>query len=282
MTDITTDTADNFGLPGQTPGSGRAFGLAGLAKKSKSAAPAVTPAAALTLADIPDPDAPTADDAEFTKAERQDFEACERAARSHHASFWHTGKALDAVARRRLYREDYSTFDELLEAWDITLADSSRMRRGWRLADRLLPEVPKLSRSHVEALLPVVEAYDVDAAVTLHRMLREALPRVTASAIKQIVRELPGPDGAGAPADVIRAQAEKALAEPDDDTDGSTDANDPLRRAVSERARQLANDLKRSRIPRQELNRALTEAFADPDDPQVYRALLRWMKARSR
>lgn len=29
-----------------------------------------------------------------------------------------------------------------------------------------------------------------------------------------------------------------------------------------------------SRVPRRELNQALAEAFADPDDPQVYRALL--------
>ncbi|MEU3297416.1 hypothetical protein ABZ722_34425 [Streptomyces longwoodensis] len=49
-----------------------------------------------------------------------------------------------------------------------------------------------------------------------------------------------------------------------------------------QRARQLVNDLRRSRIPRREPNRALAEAFADPDDPTVYKALVRWMRARNR
>ncbi|RXS69401.1 hypothetical protein EST92_25670 [Streptomyces sp. TM32] len=55
-----------------------------------------------------------------------------------------------------------------------------------------------------------------------------------------------------------------------------------LRQAVGQRALQLANDLKRGRIPRRELNRALAEAFADPDDTRVYQALVRWMKDRDR
>ncbi|MGW1863744.1 hypothetical protein [Streptomyces collinus] len=56
----------------------------------------------------------------------------------------------------------------------------------------------------------------------------------------------------------------------------------PARLAVDQRARQLARDFKRASITRRELNQTLAEAFADPDDPRVYRALLRWMKARKR
>ncbi|MFJ4633908.1 hypothetical protein [Streptomyces sp. NPDC088847] len=285
----TETTADRFGLPTGQPGVGRSQGLAGLARKpAKTADPADAP---LTLDLIPDPDAPAGDGADLTPAERHDLQLCERAARTHHAAFWLTGKALDAVAKRHLYRADYATFDDLLADWGVTLADSSRMRRGWRLAARLLEDVPKLTVSHVEALLPVIKLYDVEAAATLYSLLRETHPKVTAREITTFVRDLPGPDDASTPAAAIREQAEKKLtdpapaigAEPTVPTAAPAPSVDvQLRKAVDQRARQLADDLKRSRIPRQELAAALTEAFADPDDPQVYRALLRWMKAHSR
>ncbi|MGW1272053.1 hypothetical protein [Streptomyces sp. NPDC002491] len=276
--EATETTADRFGLTN----SRRASGLAGLARKSVP-----HPAAdALSLDALPDPDASASDTPELSDAERADYALCERAARTHHASFWLTGKALDAVAQRHLYRATYATFDELLEDWGITLADSSRMRRGWRLAARLLPDVPKLTVAHVEALLPVVQRYDMEAAVTLYAMLREAVPRVTGRVINDIVRELPGSDDDESPVAAIRAQAERLLTDPADvgtkDPAPEDISNDDLRRAVDQRARQLANDLKRSRIPRPELARTLTAAFADPDDPQVYRALLRWMRAHNR
>jgi hypothetical protein len=278
MTDTDTETtAERFGLTGPP----RTSGLAGLARR----APAPPAAGTLTLDAIPDPDAPAGDTADFSDAERRDLELCERAARTHHTGFWLTGKALDAVANRHLYRADYETFEDLLDDWGITLADSSRMRRGWRLAARLLRDVPKLTVSHVEALLPVVKLYDLEAAATLHALLRETLPKVTARDITAVVRELPGPDGATAPAAAIRGQAEKVLADPSAPAAAEPPAasgNVRLTQAVDRRARQLADDLKRSRIPRRELTEALAEAFADPDDPQVYRALLRWMKAHGR
>ncbi|MEU6890080.1 hypothetical protein ABZ918_33855 [Streptomyces viridosporus] len=262
-TDTNETTADRFGLTGTK----RSLGLAGLARKT-TAAPADT---ALTLDTIPDPDAAAAgaDPDRLTDDEARDLELCERAARSHHTSYWLTGKALDTIAKRRLYRAKYPTFEALLADWDITQADSSRMRRGWPLAARLL-----------------VECYDIDAAVTLHALLRDSLPKVTARDIQQIVASLPGPHGSSAPAAQIRDQVEEVLTYPDDDpleeAPRKTTADDLLRQAVDKRARQLANDLKCGRIPRQELTRTLTEAFADPNDPTVYKALLRWMKAHGR
>lgn len=270
-------TADRFGLTNAK----RSLGLAGLARKT-------TPAAgtAFTLDAVPSPDiAVKADSGSLDDDERRDWDLCQQAARTHHESFWLAGKALDAIAHRHLYRAEYDTFEAVLEDWDISLADSSRMRRGWRLAERLLKDIPKLSRSHVEALLPVVERYDVEAAVTLYGLLRESLPKVTARAITDIVRSLPGPDGASAPAAEIREQAEQVLTQPDDDSGDTVKepaADAELRKAVDQRARQLANDLKRSRIPRRELTNTLAEAFADPDDPTVYKALVRWMKAHNR
>jgi len=277
----TTDsetTADRFGLNDRPR---RSLGLAGLARKSTAA---VDPTA-LTLDSLPDPSIAASIDQPLTDADRKDLAVCESVIRSHHASYWMTGKALDAVANRHLYRAEYPTYEALLEDWDVTLADSSRMRRGWRLAARLLPEVPKLTRSHVEALLPVVEQYGVEAAATLHGLLREALPKVTAKAITEVVRELPGPQNGGDPTEQIREQAEKALTEPDQDQDSDgpeEPADAALRQAVSQRARQLADELKRGRIPRRELNRTLAEAFADPDDTRVYQALVRWAKDRDR
>lgn len=276
-------TAERFGLP--APGAERSSGLAGLARGSRGGNPPAN-TKDITLSLIPDPDLPAADTDSLSEAERKDLELCERAARTHHTAFWLTGKALDAVANRRLYRADYETYEDLLADWDITLADSSRMRRGWRLAARLLEDVPKLTVSHVEALLPVVKVYDVEAAATLHALLRETLPKVTAKDITAIVRELPGPDDTSAPAAVIREQAEQVLTKPDDgdsdDTASGSSSDVELRKAVDQRARQLADDLKQSRIPRQQLLRTLTEAFADPDDPTVYKALLRWMRTRNR
>ncbi|MFD3701185.1 hypothetical protein ACFWUZ_34560 [Streptomyces sp. NPDC058646] len=274
----TTDsetTAERFGL-NERPR--RSQGLAGLARKTTAA---VDPAA-LTLETLPDPSIAASSDQPLTDAERKDLAVCESVIRSHHASYWMTGKALDAVANRHLYRAEYPTFEALLEDWDVTLADSSRMRRGWPLAARLLPDVPKLTRSHVEALLPIVEQYGVEAAATLHGLLREALPKVTAKAITEVVRELPGPQNDGDPTEQIREQAEKALTEPDQDQSDDEPADAALRQAVSRRARQLADDLKRGRIPRRELNRTLAEAFADPNDTRVYQALVRWAKDRDR
>ncbi|WP_331720712.1 hypothetical protein [Streptomyces sp. NBC_01174] len=276
--ETTTDetTADRFGLSDRPR---RASGLAGLARKKKgSEAPAPE-----GLDAIPDPAIAYRDS--LTDVDLVDLDLCEKAVRSHHATFWETGKALDAVALRHLYRARYATFDALLEDWDVTLADSSRMRRGWPLAARLLPDVPKLSRSHVEALLPVVKRYGVDAAVTLHAMLREALPKVTAKDITAVVRELPGLSEAADPTDAIRHQAEKILTEPEQDGEGQGagggDADDTaLRQAVRQRARQMADELKRGRMSHQELTRTLTAAFADTDDPRVYQALIRWIKGR--
>ncbi|WP_326701896.1 hypothetical protein OG909_32860 (plasmid) [Streptomyces sp. NBC_01754] len=270
----TETTADRFGLSGRPR---RSSGLAGLARKKTT--PAQSEASAPEGLDaIPDPAIAYRDS--LTDTDLADLDLCEKAVRSHHATFWETGKALDAVALRHLYRARYATFDALLEDWDVTLADSSRMRRGWPLAARLLPDVPKLSRSHVEALLPAVKGYGVDAAVTLHALLREALPKVTAKNITDVVRELPGLSNADDPADAIRHQAEKILTEPDED-DGRADADDTvLRQAIRQRARQMADELKRGRMSHQELTRTLTAAFADTTDPRVYQALIRWIKAR--
>ncbi|KAB2587715.1 hypothetical protein [Streptomyces arboris] len=277
--ETTTDetTADRFGLSDRPR---RSSGLAGLARK-RGAAPAESTAPAPQGLDaIPDPAIAYGDD--LTDTDLADLDLCEKAVRSHHATFWETGKALDAVALRHLYRARYATFDALLEDWDVTLADSSRMRRGWPLAARLLPDVPKLSRSHVEALLPVVKGYSVDAAVTLHAMLREALPKVTAKDITAVVRELPGLSEDDDPAGAIRHQAEKILTEPDerDEDQGGEPDDTALRQAVRQRARQMADELKRGRMSQQELTRTLAAAFADTDDPRVYQALKRWIKDR--
>ncbi|MGA5220917.1 hypothetical protein ACPCAE_33275 [Streptomyces cinereoruber] len=280
----TTDetTADRFGLTADRPR--RSSGLAGLARKGKGAAAkeAGADGSALTLESIPDPTVHADPGQPLTDDDLKDFTVCESAVRSHHASYWLTGKALDAIARRHLYRAQYATFDALLEDWDVSLADSSRMRRGWPLAARLLPDVPKLTRSHVEALLPIVERYGVEAAATLHRLLRENLPKVTAKAITEVVRELPGPQNGADPVGQLQEQAEKVLTDPDQETNDEEPADDAaLRQAVTRRARQLADDLKRGRIPARELNRTLAEAFADPDDTRVYAALLRWMRDHS-
>lgn len=278
-----TETAENFGL-GERPR--RAAGLAGIVRNRRGAEPERAAAPEPEGLDaIPDPTTAYSDT--LTDADLADLDRCEKAVRSHHATYWETGKALDAVAQRHLYRAHYETFDALLEDWDITLADSSRMRRGWPLAALLLPDVPKLSRSHVEALLPAVKAYGAEAAATLHGLLREALPRVTAQAITEVVRELPGLDGAENdaedPAKVIRLQAEKILTDPDGDPNAEksdTTSDTTLRQAARRRALQMADELKRNRMTHSELTRTLTEAFTDTEDPRVYKALIRWMKDR--
>ncbi|MFY1675469.1 hypothetical protein [Streptomyces sp. WMMC905] len=277
-TDPAETTAERFGLKPR-----RSLGLAGLARKT----PAGRDRAQLTLEELPDPSIPAGSGTELTEDERKDFEICEGVVRTaHHESFWLTGKALDAVAARRLYRAEFATFEGLLEAWDVSLADSSRMRRGWRLAARLLPDVPKLTRSHVEALLPVIDRYGLDAAVTLYGVLRETSPKVTAKIISEVVGALPGPESSGDPSEQIREQAGEALTRPGPHAveSGPSRSGGPdeavLRQAVDRRARQLADELSRGRFQRGEVNRALAEAFADPEDTRVYRALRRWMKDR--
>ncbi|MFD5065643.1 hypothetical protein [Streptomyces sp. NPDC058394] len=67
-----------------------------------------------------------------------------------------------------------------------------------------------------------------------------------------------------------------------ENTIAPADGNAELRQAMQQRARQLADDLKRKSIPPQELTRALAEAFTDTEDPRVYKALTQWMKAREK
>ncbi|MGK5499929.1 hypothetical protein [Streptomyces sp. URMC 125] len=285
MTETET-TADRFGLSAPPR---RSRGLANLARKK----PAAQETAPFTLDTIPDSSAETGPDpAALTEAERADLTTCQAVLQQHHASFWLTGKALETINKRRLYRADHPTFEAFLDTWDITPADAYRMMNGWPLAHRLLHDVPKLTRSHVEALLPVVDRYGVEAAATLHALLRDSLPRVTAAAITQVVRELPGPGEGDDPAQQIHRQVQRVLtASEDDSNEGEGDkstgrtvtpADTQLRQAVKQRALQLADDLKRSRFSTGELNRALAEAFADPEDDRVYRAVRRWMKDREK
>ncbi|WP_031511477.1 hypothetical protein [Streptomyces megasporus] len=285
MTEIET-TADRFGLSGPPR---RSRGLANLARKKPAAQE--QEAAPFTLETIPGSSAETGPDpTTLTEAERADLTTCQAVLQQHHASFWLTGKALETISKRRLYRADHPTFEAFLEDWDITPADAYRMMNGWPLANRLLRDVPKLTRSHVEALLPVVNRYGVEAAATLHALLRDSLPKVTAAAIAQVVRELPGPDGEDDPAQQIHRQAQRVLTasadDPAEEEEGGKGTAAPvdahLRQAVKRRALQLAEDLKRSRLSTRELNRALAEAFADPEDDRVYRAVRRWMKDREK
>jgi hypothetical protein len=274
---MTETTADRFGLAEQ-PRPRRASGLAGLARQQSA------PPAALTLDSIPNAAAAIGPETELTDAERADLTLCETAARTSHTSYWLTGKALDTVNKRRLYRADYATFEDLLAAWDIPSSNAYRMMTGWPLAARLLQDVPKLAHAHVDALLPVVKAYGIEAAATLHALLRDSLDRVTADNIKSVVKELPLADTSGDPERLIRRHVEESLTEGGDDQEDQEDQGDSvrLREALQQRTRQLADDLKRRSIPQQQITRAFTEAFIDPDDTRVYKAFMQWMKARDK
>ncbi|MGK5450509.1 hypothetical protein [Streptomyces radiopugnans] len=133
MTETET-TADRFGLSAPPR---RSRGLANLARKK----PTAQETAPFTLDTIPDSNTETGPDpATLTEAERADLTTCQAVLQQHHASFWLTGKALETINKRRLYRADHPTFEAFLDTWDITPTDAYRMMNGWPLAHRLLHE----------------------------------------------------------------------------------------------------------------------------------------------
>ncbi|MGW5307811.1 hypothetical protein ACWERF_28270 [Streptomyces griseoluteus] len=93
-------------------------------------------------------------------------------------------------------------------------------------------DVPKITVSHLEALLPVMKRYGVESPAILYALLRESRPKVTAADIRALVRELPGLDDAVTRVEAIREQAEARLTAPNDDP-GRPAKGTTIRRAMT-------------------------------------------------
>lgn len=270
MSDHDTTTADRFGTY-------RSAGLGNLASRKKDNTPpaSVRP---LTLDLIPDPATPPTD-GDLTPTDQQDLKTCAAVLSAHHAEYWITGKALDAIRKRRLYRADHDTFEDYLAHWEIKSSDAYRMMAGWKLAAALLLTHPRLVRAHVEALHPVVERWTVAAAVKLYGRLQTEYDHVTAQTISKVVKELLAIAGEEQEAEaliLVHAQAaieatQKSREKPRRDPDAVT---------MRTRAKALGKELGKEKLTAPEASQALAEAFVDADDDRVYVALRQWLKRR--
>lgn len=163
--------------------------------------------AAAQPSELPDPrlvenaEGPLGDD------ERALLTACENAIDGFRRAFISAGKALQNVRDRRLYRDDFPTFDEYCrDRWSMTRIQADRFIREWPIAQRLIPIGFKPPESQVREIVPVHDRHGMDAAVSVYRVVAETEGvTVTAQVLHNVVSLLPEEWDDAAAEKVIRA-----------------------------------------------------------------------------
>ncbi|MGW8387066.1 hypothetical protein ACWGMW_07960 [Streptomyces albidoflavus] len=239
---------------------------------------------------IPDPVEPEGDGA-LTASEELRFRECDQGVDLGNKAWFIQGKALDTMAVGRLFRATRHKLEpercyETIEEWaylekGISVSKCSQLRAAWPVGEVLAARKFDANPGQVREIVPVKNAYGLNAAVALYVLASEqaGAHKVTAALLRELVRLLPGnlelneDDDVDVLAKTIRGQ----LVTPEQAQ--STPRVPPaVTRAVDRRAVDLANALDRGRIPRNEVQLHLLQAFSDPDDTTVYNAVLERMK----
>ncbi|MDX2922272.1 hypothetical protein [Streptomyces sp. NE06-03C] len=250
----------------------------------------------LTCKDLPEPvETPTAT-GDLTDEEEQILALCMRGIKQFEDAWWVMGKAMANISSRRLYRKTHATFAEFArevfqKSRPIAYEEMTSYAIGELLsarADKAFEEdsngvsaradIPAIGKKAAGALNPITKDYGPEASIAVHETIKDATGTVTVKTITGIVQQLPRKKEEALTQEELTARARKAAEASVQQNDETDDA--ALRQAVNRRALQLADDLKRSRITRQELHGMFEVAFVDADDPRVYQALVRWMKNR--
>jgi hypothetical protein len=254
----------------------------------------------MTLADLPEPVETPHAAGDLSDEEEQILALCMRGVRQFEEAWWVMGKAMANISSRRLYRKTHASFEDFardtfnksrplayeeMTSYKIGELLSARADRSFDSDSNALSaraDTPSIGKKAAGALNPITKDYGPEVSIAVHETIKgTAGNAVTVKALTGIVQQLPRRKEKALTQEELTALA-RELATVDSGTDQTEDGDTALRNSVALRSRELADELKRGRMPRPELTRTLLEAFADEEDPRVYRALVRWIRDRDR
>ncbi|MET8717436.1 hypothetical protein ABZV52_30170 [Streptomyces sp. NPDC004735] len=239
---------------------------------------------------IPDPVEP-AGEGELTPEELKRLELCTEGIALQELAWFMAGKSLDTMATGRLFRRtphklEPERFYETIEEWaetekGISVSKCNQWRAGWEIGEVLMARSYDTKPGQVRELVPVKNAYGLNAAVAVYVLVADSVgaDKVTAARLRETVKLMPGdlkleddedPD--------ILAKTIKGVLLGELPPSGIPSIPPAVKRAVDRRALELADVLDRGRIPRSEVQLHLLQAFADPEDTTVFNAVLDRLK----
>jgi hypothetical protein len=235
---------------------------------------------------IPDPVEPAGEGA-LTDEEKQRYADCIEGVDLGNQAWFIQGKALDTIAVGRLFRdtphklEPHRTY-ETIEEWaplekGVSVGQCSKLRAAWEIGEVLAARGFDANPGQVREIVPVRNAFNLNAAIALYVLVADSWgqDKVTAERLRNTVKMLPGDLTLDEDEDVdALAKTIKGVLVEELQPAVSRAIPAAVTQAVDRRAVDLANAFNRSRIPRSEVQLRLMEAFADPDDPTVYDAVL--------
>ncbi|MFF9901339.1 hypothetical protein [Streptomyces longispororuber] len=238
---------------------------------------------------IPDPVEPAGEGA-LTDEEKKRYQECQDGVDLGNKAWFIQGKALDTIATGKLFRDtphkleperNYRTIEEWapLEK-GISVGKCSKLRAAWEIGEVLAARDYPVNPGQVREIVPVKNAYGLNAAVAVYVLVADSdgADKVTAERLRETVKMLPGNLELDQDEDVD-VLAKTIQGELVGEQPPAPRAIPPaVTRAVDKRAIALADVLNRPRIPRSEVQLHLMQAFADPEDPTVYEAILERMK----
>ncbi|WP_413751726.1 hypothetical protein NRF20_00100 (plasmid) [Streptomyces sp. R-74717] len=255
----------------------------------------------LLLSDLPDPVETPDAIGDLSEEEEQILALCMRGIRQFEDAWWVMGKAMANISNRRLYRKTHATFADFArevfqKSRPLAYEEMTSYAIGELLSARAdnpfeensndvsaRADTPTIGKKAAGALNPITKDYGPETSVAVHETIKDATGKtVTVKVITGIVQQLPRKDERELTQEELTTLARELASSQSQNGSQDEPVDAALRQAVSQRVRQLADDLKRGRISQQELHRTLAAAFADTDDPRVYQALVRWMKDRDR
>lgn len=136
---------------------------------------------------------PAPGDGPLSATESDQLGLCESSIEELRLAFARAGRALQIVREGRLYRGQYTNFDDYVEQrWGIQRSYADKLIRAWPLAEQLRPHAPALNEGQVRELLPVAALHGEGAAVTVYRIIAETDGvRVTAGTLREAAAILP-------------------------------------------------------------------------------------------
>ncbi|MCX4482154.1 hypothetical protein OOK44_38100 [Streptomyces cellulosae] len=146
----------------------------------------------LTVEQVPAPYAPSEAE-ELTAQERADLETCERAVNGLQTSFALAGKALATINQARLYREEYATFVDYLEArWQMSESQAYRLMDGWQVAALLSAHgLTVLNERQGRELNAIFKAHGGPAMIAVAKTVTAEVKKPTAALLGTVRKALP-------------------------------------------------------------------------------------------